>query len=131
MGKIKFKKPPININMTGFDLMEKDLEVFKWIQRYIVSMGYPPSVQDISQHFVLGSKRMAFIILGRLQAYGFLDIDKGVTRGIRIHNFPDPDELGVAKLKQWLSEATEFLRKYEGSDPNVSKFLHKISVIVF
>lgn len=97
----------------------------------MVSIGYPPSVRELCKARGLKGTKAGYKVLYRLEAYGFLDVDPGVTRGIRIHNLPQPTEQGVARLKLWLSEGAGILRKLAPEDPKVKDYLNKISVIAF
>jgi SOS-response transcriptional repressor LexA len=133
--KVRRGKPPRSQDRGKFktlqgaegDLLEVDLAVLDWVGRYVASLGYPPTVQELDEAFGLGSKQLAHAALRRLEAYGFLDVDPGVTRGIRLVNLPPTADQGTVRLRLWLAEAAQLVEAgTDPDDPKVKAWLRKI-----
>jgi SOS-response transcriptional repressor LexA len=113
------------------DLLEDDLVVLDWVSRHVGSMGYPPSVREVQATFGYASTKAAYDVLHRLEAFGFLDVDPGVTRGIRLSNLPDAQDQGAARLRLWLAEAAALLNKYAADEPDAEAWLRKAQAATF
>lgn len=111
------------------DLLEEDMAVLDWVVRYVGSMGYPPSVRELVDAFRLSSTKTAFDILHRLSAFGFLDVDPGVTRGIRLTSLPPLADQAAARLRLWIAEAAALLGRHREDDPAVAKWLAKVAAV--
>ena len=55
-----------------------------YIENYMGSNGFAPSVRDITNHFGYRSTRSAADLLKALHGKGFIEIAPGIARGIRL-----------------------------------------------
>ena len=53
------------------------------IRDYIVAHGYPPSIRELAEINGSSKSNMKYH-LGQLELYGYIERDKGITRGIRL-----------------------------------------------
>lgn len=66
------------------DLTEKQKEVLAFLKRHLKDIGRPPTLMEICDEFEWTSPNSASTHLKFLEIKGAIEIDKGVTRGIRV-----------------------------------------------
>jgi len=66
------------------DLTEKQEEVLAFIKEHVSDLGRPPTLMEICDEFGWSSPNSASAHLKFLEIKGAIEIDKGVTRGIRV-----------------------------------------------
>lgn len=59
-------------------------DVLRFIEQYIADKGYPPTRQDICDAMGYRSPNAAEEHLRVLQRKGYIEIDAGISRGIRV-----------------------------------------------
>ena len=64
------------------------LDVLKFIQVYIDQQGYPPTVREIQAATGIKTPSHVNFCLTRLSKAGYIERDKGVSRGIRLVRLP-------------------------------------------
>jgi SOS-response transcriptional repressor LexA len=97
----------------------------------MVRLGYPPSFDDVRKAFDFKKYSVVKRIFERLEAYGYLEVDKGIARGIRLHNTPPVEDLGAARLKAQLSEVCGILHRMAPDDPEVQSVIKRCLPFVF
>lgn len=65
-------------------LTEKQEAVYQYIKVFIESNGWPPSVSEIAQHFILSPSAVRDYYLVALEKKGFIHVVSGKARAIRI-----------------------------------------------
>lgn len=80
-------------------LTERQKQVLVFIQEYILSNKYPPTIRDISEHFSI-SVRGAYDHLKALKKKGVITTDSNRSRSIEIVSEAAPEELKNRKLRQ-------------------------------
>lgn len=114
------------------DLLEEDLRVLDWVTRFVGALGYPPTVRELMRAFDLASTADGYDVLHRLEAFGFLDVDPGVQRGIRLTGLPSTDDLAANRIRLWLVEAAALIRRLaQEEDKEAEAFLRRISSVTF
>jgi len=66
------------------DLTEKQEEVLAFIKEHLSDLGRPPTLMEICDEFQWTSPNSAASHLKFLELKGAIEIDRGVTRGIRV-----------------------------------------------
>jgi repressor LexA len=66
------------------DLTEKQEEVLAFIKEHLKDLGRPPTLMEICDEFGWSSPNSAASHVKFLEIKGAIEIDKGVTRGIRV-----------------------------------------------
>jgi len=66
------------------NLSERQTNMLNFIQSYILTNGYPPSIRDIGQAVGISSTSVVNYNLNVLQREGFIERDKTVSRGIKL-----------------------------------------------
>lgn len=66
------------------DLTEKQEEVLAFIKEHLNDLGRPPTLMEICDEFEWKSPNSAAAHLKSLEMKGVIEIDRGVTRGIRV-----------------------------------------------
>lgn len=61
-----------------------DEDVLAFIQRFIAEHQYPPSRRQIQDHFGWSGPSGAQLAVKRLQQRGWIEVDAGTTRGMRV-----------------------------------------------
>jgi repressor LexA len=64
------------------------LDVLEFIEIYIVQQGYPPTVREIQAATGIKTPSHVNFCLSRLEKTGYIERDKGVSRGIRLVRLP-------------------------------------------
>lgn len=65
-------------------LTERQSQVFDFVVDYVATNGFPPSRQEISQHFKFRSNNAAQEHLSKIEKKGWIQLTKGINRGIKI-----------------------------------------------
>ena len=65
-------------------LNEKHIKVLQVLQNYTEKYGYPPTIREIQQRANLSSTSVANYYLERLEEKGYIERDRGVSRGLRV-----------------------------------------------
>ena len=73
---------------------DKQLSVFRWIQKFIAQNGYPPAIREIGKALEIKSPSHVLYILRRLEVKGLIFREASVARGIRVIN-PHPQPLSL------------------------------------
>jgi len=68
------------------DLTSKQRSILDYIQNYVKEQGFPPTLRDICKKFSIKSTNGARYHLHRLRNLGYLEIDEGKSRGVRMIN---------------------------------------------
>ena len=66
------------------ELTEKQQAVLDFIKEYLKVNGRPPSYQDICDYFDWSSPNAAAAHVKFLEKKGAIEVDRGITRGIRV-----------------------------------------------
>ena len=66
------------------ELTEKQEEVLAFIKEHLKDIGRPPTLMEICEEFGWSSPNSAASHVKFLEIKGAIEIDKGVTRGIRV-----------------------------------------------
>jgi SOS-response transcriptional repressor LexA len=113
------------------EISEFDIYVLDWIKAYIVSNGFPPTLDEIKDHYGFSSKKMVLMKLKKLQEWGFIQTVPNTPRGIRIFDFP-MDDVGSHRIKQWLIEGIILMNRYmDVSIPEVKTYLDKVDIFAY
>lgn len=62
---------------------DKQLSVFRWIQKFIALNGYPPALREIGWALEMAPSHVLYV-LRRLEVKGLIWREANVARGIRI-----------------------------------------------
>lgn len=125
-------KAPKNFSNNHLDLTLFDMYILEWLTSHFINLGYAPTLKEIQEHYGFPSKKLVLNKLEKLESCGFISIDDKVERGIRINSFPKPEDLASQRLKQWLIEAVNLLKKHSDiSNPDVQKFISKADIFAF
>jgi len=65
-------------------LNEKHVKVLQIIESYSTKFGYPPTIREIMERAVLSSTSVVNYYLDQLEEKGYIERDRGVSRGLRI-----------------------------------------------
>jgi len=65
-------------------LSEKHVKVLKVVESYSKKNGYPPTIREICDRASLSSTSVANYYLERLEEKGYIERDRGVSRGLRV-----------------------------------------------
>lgn len=84
------------------------LSVLDFIQAYIEQQGYPPTVREIQAATGIKTPSHVNFCLSRLEKTGYIERDRGISRGIRLVRLPTME-----------SRAQATRRPYGGSLPSV------------
>ncbi len=66
------------------ELTSKQRSILDYIQDYVKEHGFPPTLRDICKTFSIKSTNGARYHLHRLREFGYLEIDEGKSRGVRM-----------------------------------------------
>ncbi|MEA3350866.1 MAG: transcriptional repressor LexA [Chloroflexota bacterium] len=70
---------------------EKHKKVLRVLQHFSNQHGYPPTIREICDRATLSSTSVASYYLDRLEENGYIERDKGISRGLRIiKTIPEP-----------------------------------------
>ena len=81
------------------ELTQRQKQHVDFIENYIMRKGYPPTVREIGGALGIGSTNGVITNLRYIQIKGFLEIDEGVPRGIRVLKLSDGTPVRVALVK--------------------------------
>ena len=65
-------------------LTDRQRAILVWLQAYVATKGYPPTIREISTAFGIRSTNGVVDHLSRLEAKGWIERDPFATRGIRL-----------------------------------------------
>lgn len=65
-------------------LNEKHVKVLQIIDTYSAKFGYPPTIREIMERAVLSSTSVVNYYLDQLEEKGYIERDRGVSRGLRV-----------------------------------------------
>jgi repressor LexA len=65
-------------------LSEKHIKVLQVLETYTAKNGYPPTIREICDRANLSSTSVANYYLERLEEKGYIQRDRGVSRGLRV-----------------------------------------------
>lgn len=66
------------------EVTARQAEVFAFLQSFIEKNGYPPTRQQVADHFAFASANGADQHLRALERHGAIHLDAGVARGIKV-----------------------------------------------
>ena len=61
-----------------------DKKIVTFIMAYSKKNGYPPTVREIGQHLGIASSSTAYIAVSECEKNGYLKVEKGISRGIKV-----------------------------------------------
>ena len=86
-------------------LTEKHLRVLQVLKSYTEQYGYPPTIREICERAHLSSTSVANYYLERLEEKGYIERDRGVSRGLRLaKQFGEQLLAGAETVKAGLDE---------------------------
>ncbi len=101
-------------------LSEKHTRVLHVLESYTEKHGYPPTIREICDRANLSSTSVANYYLERLEEKGYIERDRGVSRGLRVaKTFSDQVVTTVEVIKEGLDEllAVPLLGRIVASEP--------------
>lgn len=82
-------------------------KVFSFLKQFISEKGYPPTCKEIAEALNFRSQNGAYDHLVRLQKFGFIKIDKAISRGLKILvDYPDDRAATGDRAPQLLNPAS-------------------------
>lgn len=66
------------------DLTERQRAVLRYVKKFIVENGYPPTTYEIAQAFGFASPNAAYEHLRAIKRKGFISIKPNISRGIKV-----------------------------------------------
>lgn len=93
-------------------------EVFNFLKRNVAERGFPPTVAEIATHFGMRSQNAAAQHLRLMAQKGFIEIEPGRSRGIKINENADPADSkhrALTTKKSKRGNAT-----FQGAHPNAT-----------
>jgi repressor LexA len=82
------------------ELSEKQLNIFRFIDRFLADRGYPPTIRDIQAGCGISSTSVVDYNLTILEREGYISRHADVSRGIRLLNRMDAAESPVPVIGQ-------------------------------
>ncbi len=79
-------------------LSDKHIKVLQVLETYTEKNGYPPTIREICDRASLSSTSVANYYLERLEEKGYIERDRGVSRGLRV-------------AKSWAKDVSEQIKE--------------------
>ncbi len=65
-------------------ITQRQKQALEFIESFIAARQYPPTVRELCEHFNYRSTRTGADLIQALDRKGFIEVDPGIARGIRI-----------------------------------------------
>jgi repressor LexA len=101
-------------------LSDKHIKVLQVLESYTEKNGYPPTIREICDRASLSSTSVANYYLERLEEKGYIERDRGVSRGLRVaKSFGDQVKETVETIKEGIDEliAIPLMGRIVASEP--------------
>lgn len=91
-------------------LSDKHIKVLQVLESYTDKNGYPPTIREICDRASLSSTSVANYYLERLEEKGYIERDRGVSRGLRVaKSYAEPVVGQVKESVEAIKESVEEL----------------------
>jgi repressor LexA len=65
-------------------LSDRHKKILEVLERYQISVGYPPSIREIGKEAVISSTSVVNYYLDQLEEMGYIERDRRISRGVRL-----------------------------------------------